>query len=225
MKYYSYQSFALLILICAAVFFVAAHYIDTRHKQYGEALINEINAQESKTFEVAKSVKSSRLTAELSEFVNDCSVKYRNRFDNSLDKLEVLTPQEIESFEPMFESCGIYFAKAKTALVYQLDQELQKLETLDTIAIVINQDNRLLVPLTTWREYYELEKKLALALTEQYQIQVQIKDLLKAGRLASDAEIQALVAKARAVSLEASTTTNLIDKVFLEISTKNETPG
>ena len=63
------------------------------------------------------------------------------------------------------------------ALVNDLDREITELEKLLGLANVLGINDTLRVSLATWREYCEQQNTLAMALMDQYLIQVRINDL------------------------------------------------
>lgn len=217
MQYFGYKSLAALCFMTFIVFFVSTHYLDTQQKKFSKGILNQLEVQEAKTYELAQSVKNSKLTPPLSEFINDCSTKHRNQFDANLDKLATLSIVQIESLEPLFDACADYFANVKAALVFQLEEKIAEMETLVTLANINDQTNTLKVPLSSWKSYLALEKQLAVALREQVVSQEKIMVLLKEGKSVSDAEVQNLVVAARELSQSASVTTKQLDAVFLTL--------
>ncbi len=217
MNYFSYKNLAALSFMAAIIFFISSHYLDSQQKKMSVTVLEQIRLQEAKTYELAQSVKNSKLTPSLSLFVNDCSTKHRNQFDTNLDKLGTLTATQIENLEPLFDACADYFANVKTALVIELENEITELETLLSIADVSDQSDILLVPLDSWKSYLDLEKKLAEALRKQVSSQASIISLLKGGKSGSDPQVQTLVNEARQLSETASVTTKQLDAIYLTL--------
>jgi hypothetical protein len=195
----------------------SAYYVNFTQKRFALALTEEIQKQEADLVAHGNITKRHQTSQSVSEYVSDCSGPLRGAFDNYLDKLATYTGSEIAEKEALFEACAGYFANSKMAMVADLKDKFQTLQTLNKLALGLGLKDLSNKPEDLWQSLVDFEDQLAKLLKRQLAIQIEINALLKSGVTNTDPKVRTLVEEASKLQQSAAVLNNQIDQVWSKL--------
>lgn len=200
----------LVFLILSAYFF-----IQFREKQFKKQVEILRAEQKIQLINSAKTARTAKVTPELALIVPECPNNLRTELDDSLTRLTILKPEELERVSLLLEICGSTFADQKTAAVLLFKKELEAYSNVTQLAELYNisfdWENDELV---NWNDLVRLEEQLAELLRTQVILQKNIVSELQRGESSNSLAVQEIIKEAHEVSERAAVSTRQIETVY-----------
>ena len=176
-------------------------YIAQAHSETITRLDLAIATQEIQLDTVAELARSNGADAITDRFVVDCKAVERQRFDTLLDLLSKnISQTELLELNSLLYKCGSYYADRKTSMAIKLAQEVEYLETLQTIqAAITSLPEASISTLAVWKEISEAELKAAEYFNTLVDLQGNIITELRAGKRSDSPELTATLTEVNSV--------------------------
>ena len=207
---------AATVIFCFIVSIVVTEFSVHFKMRALESTINsEVNTELSVLRDMAVKTDRNDVDAVVGNVVHDCTE--RTTYENLLNNIETLNQEDLLRLQSYADTCGTYFATRKMLMVALFEREYQYFTKLIEIRSTLTKADSNVYQLDSWTSLVDFEKKRAVLLVEQSDIQDQIVAVFIKKNAEMGVEIRRLSGRAQEINGLLSVYDKQIDELRLRL--------
>jgi len=207
------KTFFIVVITLVSALLLSSMYTHYKERELSLLLKHKILEQDKTLISLSEISDANGVDEVTESIIRDCESSKRARFEQLLNKLNLISESELSELEALFDVCAPFFSERKAMMVARLEREFEVYaDYVGLLKVIEEAEAELLYPVNDWSEIVALEKSRRDLLLEQVQIQGTIIEAIKSSTQNSD-EFQAMLVRAAQVSQEAATLNRSIDDV------------
>lgn len=196
-----------------SIYFISSIIVEKRLANLQNFTEVKIETSNNELLSLAEAIARGEANGVASKTVSDCTITEQAQFDNRLSRLDAgLTNIELKELDILFSRCAPVQVIRRSAMVVQLESEVQKLNLLLEQRKLLGEYDQFEVKAKNWEDLLNKEKKITDLSFNLVSLQYEIIQQLISGLKVDSATANELKVKGQAIRMELD---NLMSEVNL----------